>query len=404
MSIFSLPNLGTPAGDGPRGSRGGPVDDGGVALTRTELETYRSRVRGCLLGGAIGDALGGPVEFWSRRDIVDRFGSLGVRRFVAEEVHGRPVYGRITDDTQMTLFTVEGIIRASVRTDRGLGFTVGVLAGAYDRWLDTQLLDRPSGERDGWLIGEQWLYSQRAPGLTCLSALEWARDPSTQPGMGQLAANDSKGCGGVMRSAPFGLVLGGLIRWQFDAAGEAAGYTHGHRTGRLAAATFAAIVGGVVRGEPLEKAVVEAMQLLAHYEGHEETMAALQRARAAARDEPKPSPEALESLGEGWIAEEALAMAVYVALTHPRPDRMLDALALAVSHSGDSDSTGSICGQLLGALHGETALPPELAFAVEGRSTIVELADDVALEFTSGGRLHSDGGPHTGWTERYPGG
>jgi len=103
-----------------------------------------------------------------------------------------------------------------------------VLAGAYDRWLDTQLLDRPSGERDGWLIGEQWLYSQRAPGLTCLSALEWARDPSTQPGMGQLAANDSKGCGGVMRSAPFGLVLGGLIRWQFDAAGEAAGYTHGH--------------------------------------------------------------------------------------------------------------------------------------------------------------------------------
>jgi ADP-ribosylglycohydrolase len=375
-----------------------------VALTRTEQETYRSRVRGCLLGGAIGDALGAPVQFWSRRDIDERFGTGGVRRFVAQEVEGLPVHGRVTDDTQLTLFTVEGIIRASVRTDRGLGFTVGVLAGSYDRWLDTQLLGGPRGDRDGWLIGEQWLYSRRASGTTCLSSLEWARDPNTEPRMGQLAANDSQGCGGVTRSAPFGLVLGGLSRWQFDSAGEAAGYTHGHRTGRLAAATFAAIIGGIVRGQALEKAVIEAMRLLAHYEGSEETMAALQNARAAARDEPKPSVEALESLGGGWIAEEALAIGVYLALTHPRPDRMLDALSLAVSHSGDSDSTGSICGQLLGALHGETALPPELAFAVEGRATIVTLADDLALEFTGGDRLHGDGVPNTRWAQRYPGG
>jgi ADP-ribosylglycohydrolase len=375
-----------------------------VALTRVEQETYRSRVRGCLLGGAIGDAMGGPVESWSRHDIVKRFGDTGVRRFVAGDVNGRPVYGRVTANTQLTLFTVEGIIRASVRTDRGLGFTVGVLAGSFDRWLDTQLLDGPTGLRDGWLIGEQWLYSRRAPAPTCLAALAWARDPNTEPRMGQLAANESKGSGGVTRSAPFGLVLGGLLRWQFDSAGEAAGYTHGHRTARLAAATFAAIVGGIVRGETLEKSVVEAMRLLAHYEGHEETMAAVRQARAVARDEPKPSIEALESLGSGWIAEEALAIGLYVALTHPRPDRMLDALALAVSHSGDSDATGSICGQLLGALHGETAIPPELAFAVEGRTTIVMLADDLALEFTGGDRLHSDGGPDTRWTQRYPGG
>lgn len=374
-----------------------------MALTRTELETYRSRVRGCLLGGAIGDALGAPVGSWSRRQIAERFGSSGVRQFVAEEVAGRPLRGRVTDDTQLTLFAVEGIIRASVRTDRGLGFTVGVLAGSYDRWLDTQLLDRPSGARDGWLAGEQWLYSKRASGLTSLAALESARDPNTQPGMGQLAANESKGCGGVTRSAPFGLVLGTTTRWQFDSAGEAAGYTHGHRTGRIAAATFAAIVGGLVRGEALDKAVLEAMRLLAHYEGHEETMAALQRARAEALDEPKASVETLHSLGEGWIAEEALAMAVYVALTNPRPDKTLEALAFAVSHSGNSAATGSICGQLLGALHGETALPPELTFAIEGRSTIVLLADDLALELTSGDRLHSDGGSNTRWTERYPG-
>lgn len=374
-----------------------------MALTRTELETYRSRVRGSLLGGAIGDALGAPVESWSRRDIVERFGSKGVRQFVAQEVDGRPVRGRITDNTQLTLFAVEGIIRASVRTDRGLGFTVGVVAGSYDRWLDTQLLDRPSGQRDGWLAGEAWLYSTRASGLTSIAALRSARNPNTQPGMGQLAANESKGCGGVTRSAPFGLVLGTTSRWQFDSAGEAAGYTHGHRTARIASATFAAIVGGLVRGEAVEKAVLEAMRLLAHYEGHEETLAALQHARAAALDEPKPSVDTLQSLGAGWIGEEALAMAVYVALTHPRPAKMPDALAFAVSHAGNSAAIGSISGQLLGALHGETGLPPELVFAVEGRDTIVLLADDLSLELTSGGRLHSDGGPNTRWTDRYPG-
>lgn len=82
---------------------------------------------------------------------------------------------------------------------------------------------------------------------------------------------------------------------------------------------------------------------------------------------------------------------------------MLDALSLSVTHSGDSDSTGAICGNILGALHGETALPPELAFAVEGRGTILTLADDFIYEFTASDRLHGDYGPDTRWTQRYPG-
>src|SRR5687767_9208607 len=123
-------------------------------MTRAAQEAYRSRVRGCLLGGAIGDALGGPVEFNDGRTIVAAHPD-GVRKFVAGGA-GWPA-GTVTDDTQMTLFTVEGLIRAGVRTDRGIGFTVAVVHHAYDRWLDTQLLPAPSGERDGWLQAEQWL-------------------------------------------------------------------------------------------------------------------------------------------------------------------------------------------------------------------------------------------------------
>lgn len=372
---------------------------------RQALERYRSRVRGCLLGGAIGDALGGPVEFMDLELIQREAGPGGVKEYIPEIVEGSRSYGRITDDTQMTLFTMEGMIRASVRTDRGLGFTIGVLHHAYDRWLDTQLIPEPDGARDGWLINQRWLYSRRAPGNTCLSALHGPRGGRRKlECFGESASNQSKGCGGVMRSAPFGLLptwSWTTPEWQFSCAAEAAGYTHGHPTGRLASGALAVLIGSILRGETLSQSVEITLRLLRQQDRHEETVLAIEHAVDAAQ---RPASAAvIESLGAGWVAEEALAMAVYAALAYPGPDEMLDALALAVTHSGDSDSTGAICGNILGALHGEVALPPELAFEVEGRETILALADDFIYEFTASHRLHGDFGPFTRWAERYPG-
>ena len=284
------------------------------------------------------------------------------------------------------------------------GFTVAVVHGAYDRWLDTQTLPGPSGERNGWLQGEQWLYARRAPGNTCLTALTEARKGGPKiPQFGHQAVNDSKGCGGVMRVAPFGLLPDSPAGWVFDKAAEAAGYTHGHPTGKLASGTLAAIIHELCAGAPLDEAITRATSLLREYEGHEETSAALTLAQHLAATAPADLVT-VEHLGGGWVAEEALAIAVYAALAYPAPEQFLDALALAVTHSGDSDSTGAICGNILGALHGETALPAELVFTVEGRPTILQLADDFALEFTQGNRLHGDYGPYTAWTTRYPGG
>jgi ADP-ribosylglycohydrolase len=367
-------------------------------MTQTE-QAWRARVRGCLLGGAIGDALGGPVEFEDGRSIVANHPD-GVRTFVA----GAWPAGTITDDTQMTLFTVEGLIRASVRTDRGLGFTVAVVHHAYDRWLDTQTLRGPVAAPDGRLLAEPWLYARRAPGNTCLTALTEARKGEPRiPQYGDQAVNDSKGCGGVMRVAPFGLLPEYFpADWIFDAAATAAGYTHGHPSGKLASGTLAVIVRELSLGAGLDEAITRATAILTQRDGHEETSSALALARQLAAT-ASPGPVTVERLGGGWVAEEALAIAVYAALAYPGPEQVLDALALAVTHSGDSDSTGAICGNILGAHHGETALPAELVFAVEGRAVILELADDFALEFTQGKRLHGDYGPHTGWTTRYPG-
>lgn len=355
--------------------------------------SYRSRVRGCLLGGAIGDALGGPVEFRSTAQILAEHPD-GVRTFVDGAAGWPP--GTITDDTQMTMFTVEGLIRAGVRRDRGIGFTLGVVHHAYDRWLDTQLLAGPPEQPDGWLAALPWLYARRAPGMTCLGALTDGRGR-----YGVAAVNDSKGCGGVMRVAPVGLLPGVDVAWAFDAACEIAGYTHGHPTGQVAAGALAVLVRRLVEGAELPAALDTVDELLAGRPDTAETVAALALARRfAALDDPGPGT--VEILGGGWIAEEALAIAVYAALCHPGPEAMLDALALAVTHSGDSDSTGAICGNILGALHGETALPPALVLAVEGRGALLELADDLVQEFTAPQLVHSEDGPTQGWERRYP--
>jgi ADP-ribosylglycohydrolase len=256
------------------------------------------------------------------------------------------------------------------------------------------------------LSGEQWLYARRAPGNTCLSAISEARKGGDRiPQYGGQAANDSKGCGGVMRAAPFGLLPATWVDagWAFNAASESAGYTHGHPTGKLASGALAAIVYELCQGADLTAAVDSAQALLKQHDGHEETSTALAAARELAASGAEPGVEAVERLGGGWIAEEALAIGVYAALVHPEPERFLDALSLAVTHSGDSDSTGSICGNILGALHGETALPPALVFGVEGRGVILQLADDLVLETLHNRHLHGDHGPETAWRQRYPG-
>lgn len=95
-------------------------------------QEIRNRFTGCLLGGAVGDALGAPVEFLSRQQILNRFGPEGIREYAA--IYGG--IGRITDDTQMTLFTAEGLLRGMVRgAMRGMVCRWSVVAKAYQRWL-----------------------------------------------------------------------------------------------------------------------------------------------------------------------------------------------------------------------------------------------------------------------------
>jgi ADP-ribosylglycohydrolase len=330
----------------------------------------RSRVRGSLLGGALGDALGAPVEFETLAEIRERFGAGGIRELA-------PAWGRagsITDDTQMTLFTAEGLVMAAragalhVPAER-----LRHLHRAYLRWLRSQdeSSAHPSFERsrEGWLLGVEALHARRAPGVTCLAGLR-------APLMGRLEQplNTSKGCGGVMRVAPIGLAR--AVDDPFRLGCDAAALTHGHPSGTLSAGVLALVLRELLCGAGLEEACREALEELARWPAHEEVAAAVEAAlaRAAAG---APSPQAIEALGGGWVAEEALAIALYCARVAPDVE---SALRLSVNHGGDSDSTGSIAGQLVGALHGEAALPARWLEALELRGEIERVADALFSE------------------------
>lgn len=341
---------------------------------RQQKSTTRGRFLGCMLGGAVGDALGAPVEFMERAEILRRFGPKGI-------THYAPAYGgvgTITDDTQMTLFTAEGLIRGWVRgCFKGITTYSGVTAHAYLRWLQTQG-ERPecdiafAADKPGWLFQQRQLHSRRAPGNTCLSALRAMRS------FGEPAHNDSKGCGGVMRVAPVGLFTWCLHRhespqYAFRLGTELAALTHGHPTGALTGGVLAVLILALTDGASLSEGLAVAKWLLRAEPGHEETLRAMEMAEELA-DSDLSHEKAISRLGQGWIAEEALAIAIYCALV---ARNFKQGVILAVNHDGDSDSTGAIVGNLLGAMHGVKSIPAEWLEPLELRDIITELAEDL---------------------------
>ena len=334
----------------------------------------------CLIAGAVGDALGASIEFMTLDQIRRTHGESGLTGYA-------PIYGQtgaITDDTQMMLFTAEGLILSRIRQEYpGEDGMIRCIYHALLRWLTTQQPDRQNGLIhshgtcaivEGVLTGYAALFSRRAPGNTCLSALA-----SGVMGTPEHPVNDSKGCGGVMRIAPVGLAFTDPEK-AFDTGCRSAAITHGHPTGYLASGTLAALISLIITGHSLTDAVNAAIRILKQQKNAKETLNAITAAVETTRSRV-PSPETVETLGEGWIAEEALGIGLYCALAHEND--MAKALLLSVNHSGDSDSTGTITGNILGALHGRSAIPPHWIDDLELSNLIEETAMDLYDEFAS---------------------
>ncbi len=337
-------------------------------MARRTKEHYQ----GCLLGGAIGDALGAAVEFLNLSAIRKKYGPQGIQTYIS--AYGRK--GAITDDTQMTLFTAEAMIRSHNSShDWGIWSPVDIGRFAYFRWLSTQGRKSPYvSDEPGWLIQQNELNAQRAPGNTCLAALRAGAFGSIQA-----PENDSKGCGGVMRMAPVGLVHGVPMDY-FELGCDLAALTHGHPSGYLPAGFFSMLSSLIADGMTLEKAIEQSIDCIKRHEGHQETLEAINKAIALAADS-QGSPEDVEKIGEGWTGEEALAISLYCAL---RAKSFEHGVILAVNHSGDSDSTGSITGNILGLIHGLEAIPEHFMKDLELLEVIIEIATDMWIHFGEG--------------------
>ena len=337
-------------------------------MNRTE-----DRAAGCLLGGAAGDALGYPVEFMEADAIFRRYGERGIVKY--DLIGGKAL---ISDDTQMTLFTAAGLLRAEAHA--AFPTAAQYIRGIYEEylnWLCTQdeTFALPQGVARSPLLQERDLYSRRAPGGTCLSALA-----SGKCGSFTEKLNRSKGCGGVMRVAPVAVHFAHKAVMPADVgylAARAAAITHSHPLGYIPAAYLAELLLFLLRGEPLRTAAEAAwrdMYAIFDDDADLQTFTQLLRRAAELAEAPAGSDDldAIRELGGGWVAEETVAIALYCVLRYS--DSFSDALTASVNHDGDSDSTGAVTGNIMGALLGRNAMGDSFVRPLELNDFILSMA------------------------------
>lgn len=356
-------------------------------------DIIRDRIRGSLFAGAAGDALGYTIEFMSDSEIKDSFGQDGIKEY--DKYKG---IAMISDDTQMTLFTACGLLNCHTRNIKNgtQESPINDIYKCYLDWKETQY-KKSCGKYVSWIMKDSRLYSARLPGNTCLSALN-----SGVCGTPGAPINDSKGDGGIMRTAPAALLRNITgIKSTMRLAAESSAITHGHPLGYIPSAAAAYII-----------------HTLAFYEGDSTELLERTAFSSLVRDAVKESvnlfpseygdyfsekvEQALElvdcdltdmrsifRIGRGFVAEETFAIAVYsIAKYGSDFDK---ALCCSVNHGGDSDTTGAVAGNILGAAVGYNAIGDKWKKDLELSDLILEIADDLA-------QMYSDSDE---WSQKY---
>ncbi len=340
-------------------------------------EELRDRCRGALVGGAVGDALGYAVEFLSLKTIRKRFGLPGIMEYELDR-SGVAVF---SDDTQMSLFTAEGLLSGMM--SGGNAHVLPSIRKGYEHWYATQTRV-PSPLEGSWLSHLKALWAERAPGTTCMSAMD-----RICYGDGCPVENNSKGCGGVMRVAPIGIYAGshpdGMSLIQAGRlAGQAAEITHKHPLSTLSSMAAAMIVAVCLTETEIDRdkfaqIVNEKVFKLMGEEFAENSylddLAALVRKALGLAISDKSDTEAIRELGEGWVAEETLAIALFSVMRYV--DDFEKCIVCAVNHDGDSDSTGAVAGNIIGAILGYGAIPKKFTADLELHDVIKSVADDL---------------------------
>lgn len=358
-----------------------------VEMRKRELGVFLDRVRGSIFGGAVGDALGYPVEFMDENQIKEVYGPEGISQYEIDRFEGKAL---ISDDTQMTLFTANGLLIGETRMCmRGIGGRrAGYVAYSYQDWLLTQTetydeyIDSGRKHHSAWLNDVPELYARRAPGITCLSALQQRKAEERTGTYIQETINDSKGCGGIMRVAPMAMMKTDNIEFLDKEGAEIAAITHSHPLGFMPAAMLVHIINRLVYSPemPLIKVIEEARDAIAKlFEGYEYIHELVELVNLAIdlSNNKDDDLDNIHTLGQGFVAEETLAIAIYCSLKYK--EDFSKGIAVSVNHEGDSDSTGAVTGNILGAVCGYSAIEDKWKNNLELADLIIEMADDLCF-------------------------
>jgi ADP-ribosyl-[dinitrogen reductase] hydrolase len=297
------------------------------------------KFRKILIAGALGDALGYEVEFDDWEKITKTYGKKGI---VIENYSKYPWI--ISDDTQMTLFCLQQLLPYINESKKLNTFNsykefvhhivLDIYIG-YQDWMRTQSnASNYKTELGAYLA----LQKRQAPGVTCLTALS-----KNIVGSIENPINDSKGCGGIMRVAPISF-LPYPTEIIYDLGARQAAITHGHPLGYLSSGFFAGLIKELLNGNTWDEAYEKNKLITKKYNRGHELLDYLEKV-----DYYLAQPEILENeelanvIGQGWVGEEALGVAIYCVQKEKDFKR---AVELGVNHQGDSDSTGSLVAQL----------------------------------------------------------
>lgn len=320
---------------------------------------------GCLVGGAIGDALGAPVEFMKLKKIKTLYGENGIT-YITQDKKGRIGF---TDDTQLTMFTADGVIKSALKHFNAKQQPdYNMIFSSYQDWYKT--CAQAQRVNHGWISELDDLLSTGGSGKTCMNTLSQDKMGSVEKPI-----NNSKGTGGIMRVAPIGLLYHRYPENAFDIAVNCAALTHGNPNAYLSAGVYSAIIANIINGEPLETAIDHSIEILKTKPDSKELIDIVDKAKELASNADIAPIDAINQLGKGWNGDEALAIAIYCALK--TPDDFRQVIVNASNHDGDSDTVASIAGGISGAYLGYNNLPKDLISSLPMENVLFELANDL---------------------------
>jgi ADP-ribosylglycohydrolase len=332
--------------------------------------------RGCILGGAVADALGGPTEGRTPEAIRERYGGWVtdfVGPFHPDWQTARPISplhkgdGHVTDDTLMVMAL--GAVYADVRDH----LTAFDMASRLVPKIADEVTYIPEFERDTVLVNRLF-YAEKY----LLLRLRFANIDPREAGVGNVV-----NCGAAMYMAPVGIVNAGDPEGAYREAIDLAG-AHQSSYGREAAGVYAAAIAEALRpGSSVDSVVATCLELAR--DGTRDAIAAVTEAARGVRDWEAAIPvlrdavRPFDSVGEQYrdphpdarrpsrtkaIEELPVALGMFVMAR----GEYLSTVLGGVNYGRDSDSIASMGGAISGALHGAAAVPADWSRFIQERS------------------------------------